>query len=220
MPSSDQAPDATSDANGADTFTSDDPIVLFDGTSLAGWRMAGRGAFTVVNGALVAQPGDGLGLLWSTVPTPPNFRLRLEWKRSAVDDNSGVFLRFPDPDSKGYENTAWVGVHWGLEVQIDDTGHPDGAPLHTTGAIYEQAGQQLSQIPSRPVGEWNTYEIDVIDQTYVIRLDGTQVSRLVYPGDPERADRALPSTPAEPRYIGLQTHTGYVAFRTITLMPL
>ena len=32
-----------------------------------------------------------------------------------------------------------------------------------------------------------------------------------------RPDRALPSTPAEPRYIGLQSHTGAVAFRNVTL---
>jgi hypothetical protein len=129
-----------------------------------------------------------------------------------------VFLRFPDPDSKGYDNTAWVGVHWGLEAQIDDTGHPDGSPLHTTGAIYEQPGQELSQVPSKPVGEWNLYEVEVVGQTYTVRLNGAQVTRLVFAGDSDRPDRALPSTVNEPRYIGLQSHTGAIAFRNITLL--
>jgi hypothetical protein len=197
------------------TFTT-----LFDGATLAGWRMAGVGSFTVEDAALVAQPADGLGLLWSTIPTPPDFLLRLQWKRTAADDNSGVFIRFPDPESKGYDNTAWVAVDWGLEIQIDDTGHPDGAPLHTTGAIYEQPGQQLSLVPSRPVGEWNTYEIEVRGQTYIVRLDGTQVTTLVYGGDATRPDRALPSTAAVPRFIGIQSHTGHPAFRNIEIRAL
>ena len=195
-------------------------IPLFDGSSLAGWRMAGRGSFTVDAGALVAQPGDDLGLLWSTVPTPADFLLRLEWRRTNYDDNSGVFIRFPDPDSKGYDNTAYVGVHWGLEIQIDDTGHPDGAPLHTTGAIYEQPNQMLALVPSRPVGEWNTYEIEARGQRYTVRLNGTQVTQLLYAGDAVRPDRALPSTPGDDRFIGLQTHTGNVAFRAIEIRAL
>lgn len=197
----------------------DDMTHLFDGT-LARWKMAGVGSFTVEDNTLVAQPGNDLGLLWSTVPTPPDFLLRLEWKRSAADDNSGVFLRFPDPDSRSYTNTAYVAVDFGFEVQIDDTGHPDGAPLHTTGAIYNEPDQLLSLTPSRPVGEWNVYEIEVRAQTYIVHLNGTQVTKLVYAGDPARPDRALPSTPAEPRYIGVQSHTGHPAFRNIEIRAL
>ena len=63
---------------------------LFDGASLQGWRMStirnqpGRndpGHFVVTNGALVAVPGTDIGLLWHTQPTPPNFLLKLEWRR-------------------------------------------------------------------------------------------------------------------------------------------
>ena len=191
--------------------------VLFDGTDTTAWKMAGLGSFDLVDGSLVANPGDGLGLFWCTVVTPADFVLELEWRRTAEDDNSGVFVRFPDPDSQGYDNTAWVAVHFGFEVQIDETGAPDGAAVHKTGAIYEQAGQQLSQIPALPVGEWNEYRISVLGQTYRVVLNGTQVTEWSFPGDPNAPDRGLPSTPAEPRYIGLQSHTGHVEFRNVVL---
>jgi len=34
-------------------------------------------------------------------------------------------------------------------------------------------------------------------------------------GDPQSPQRGLPSTPQQPRFIGLQTHTGQVLFRRI-----
>ena len=38
--------------------------------------------------------------------------LRLEWMRTAPDDNSGVFVRFPHPEQQNYDNTAYVGVNF------------------------------------------------------------------------------------------------------------
>ena len=122
---------------------------LFDGASLQGWRMStirnqpGRndpGHFVVTNGALVSVPGSDIGLLWHAQPTPPDFLLKLEWRRWQDDANSGVFLRFPDPESRNYDNTAFVGVDFGFEVQIDQLASPDGLPIHKTAAIYGLQG--------------------------------------------------------------------------------
>src|SRR5581483_1935630 len=118
--------------------------LLFDGVRTDNWRMstvnnqpgADPGHFVVVNGTLEAIAGNTLGLYWCTNPTPPDFILKLEWMTSRISDNSGVFIRFPNPDSKGYANTALVGVDYGFEVQIDNLGKPDGAAKHKTGAIY------------------------------------------------------------------------------------
>jgi hypothetical protein len=161
-------------------------------------------------------PGDGLGLLWCTTPTPADFTLRLEWMRTRDDDNSGVFVLFPHPDSKGYENTAWVGVDFGFEVQIDEKGD---APVHRTGAIYDQAGQTLTQIPALPPGRWNEFEIRVQGQSYKVFLNGTQVAAFTFvPGsDAFHPDRALPGTAGVPRYVGVQAHTGRVLFRKIRI---
>ncbi|MFF3400360.1 family 16 glycoside hydrolase [Streptomyces sp. NPDC002659] len=190
--------------------------VLFDGSDLSAWRMAGEGRFLVVDSALQAVPGNDLGLLWCTQPTPADFSLRLQYRLTRPDDNSGVLVRFPRPDSKGYVNTAWVPVHFGFEVQIDDLARPDGADQHRTGAIYGVNNPNYASPQTRPVGEWNDFEIEVRDQTYTVTLNGQQVTTFVN-GDPTRG---LPTTAQAPSYIGLQAHTGRVSFRRVRIQQL
>ncbi|MGE5636788.1 MAG: family 16 glycoside hydrolase [Nocardioidaceae bacterium] len=189
---------------------------LFDGVSLDGWEMAGQGSFVAAGGALQANPGGDLGLLWSITPTPADFVLACEWRLSQPNDNSGVFVRFPNPNSKGYTNTAYVGVHFGFEVQIDETAAPDGTDMHRTGAIYGEPNQTFSLQPALPPGQWNNYEIHVQGQTYTVLLNGTQVTQFNNP----HAGHGLPSRPDAPSFIGLQAHTGNVAFRNIRLRAL
>jgi len=54
----------------------------------------------------------------------------------APDDNSGVFVAFPYPEQRSYDNTAYVAIDLGFEIQIDELARPDGASIHRTGAIY------------------------------------------------------------------------------------
>jgi choline dehydrogenase-like flavoprotein len=223
-----------------DTFVAEKGFrLLFDGTDTRKWRMStirnqsGRddpGRFIVVDGGLESVPGTDLGLFWCTEPLPPDFVLKLEWRRWRQDgvheyDNSGVFLRFPDPESKGYDNTAYVGVDYGLEVQIDELGHgPFGAvgqgPSRTS-AIYGLAapGRVVS---ANPPGEWNEFEIHARDQNYKVYLNGQPVTEYTFPGDPKHAGRAEPSSEGSPRYMGLQTYPNgsRVAFRRIRVKDL
>ena len=72
---------------------------------LAGWQMAGFGGFIEL-GANIIETVDGIGLLWFTRQEFTDFVLRLEWRASFPDDNSGVFIRFPalgnaDPANDG-----------------------------------------------------------------------------------------------------------------------
>src|SRR2546426_3946957 len=179
--------------------------------------MGDPGRFIIVDGALESVPGSDIGLYRCTTPTPQDFILQLEWRRWQDGDNSGVFLRFPDPEKQGYNNTAYVAVNFGFEVQIDETGAPDGADIHKTGAIYRADGRNDNELltlkPTRPVGEWNEYEIRVQGQTYTVFLNGEQVCLFNNP----YPDRGLPSTPSVPTFIGLQTHSGRVAFRNIRI---
>jgi hypothetical protein len=197
---------------------------LFDGTALGDWRMStirnqpGRdnpGTFLVRRGALEARPGTDLGLLWLTRPAPPRYVLRLQWMMTAFDDNSGVFVNFPDPTQQGYDNTAYVGVNFGFEVQIDELARPDNAPIHRTGAIYAFKGPTDGPLVVHPLGEWNDYEITVDGADFTVALNGQIVNRFHFTGDPQSPRRGLPSTPQEPRFIGLQTHTGQVLFRRV-----
>lgn len=189
---------------------------LFDGVGTGNWRMAGPGSFFAADGVLEAVPGGEIGLYWCTTPTPPDFVLRLEWMRTREDDNAGVFIRFPHPESRGYANTAFVGVDFGFEVQIDELGD---SPIHRTGAFYGQPGQVLTQQPARPPGRWNEMEIRVQGQVYEAFLNGHRTSAFEFtPGsDAAHPDRGLPTTVAEPRFVGLQAHTGRVLFRNVRL---
>jgi len=197
--------------------------LLFDGTSLGDWTMStirnqpGRddpGGFLVRRGVLESRSGTDLGLLWLNRPTPPRYVLRLQWMMTAPDDNSGVFLGFPDPTKEGYDNTAWVGVNFGFEIQIDELARPDNAPIHRTGAVYGFKGPDVAP-PTHPVGEWNDYEITVDGPDLRVALNGQVINQFHFTGDPQSPRRSLPSTAQDPRFIGLQTHTGRLFFRRI-----
>ena len=172
---------------------------LFDGSNTTKWRMStitnqpGRdnpGRFVVVDGGLEAVTGTDLGLFWHTDPTPADYILRLEWRRWGDEDNSGVFVRFPNPETKGYDNTAYVAVDFGFEVQIDQLARDDGAAVHKTAAIYDFAGpHDPAHLPVNPPGQWNQFEIRVHGQTYDVSLNGTPVTHYVNP-DPPRPGRA------------------------------
>jgi hypothetical protein len=201
-----------------------DPMwtTLFDGTVTPAWRMStivnqpGRddpGRFDLVDGALLAVPGNDIGLYWYTTPLPPDFELALQWRQASPNDNSGVFVRFPDLDSKGYNNTAYVAVDFGFEIQIDNNGYPDGAPKHTTGAIYNIEDQQFTPVASRPVGEWNDYVIRAVGNVYTVQLNGAQTTRF------ENHDPARGNVPG---FVGLQTHPapGAISYRAIRVRAL
>lgn len=201
--------------------------LIFDGLTANRWRMSkisnqpphigDPGNARISGGNLEMIPGNDLGLFWYTEPIPSDFILKLEWLRFRHEDNSGIFVRFPHPDSKGYNNTAWVAVHFGFEVQIDEFGAPDGLAIHRTGAIYNEPGQSLTLQPARPAGLWNEFEIRVQGQTYAVLLNGVQVTAFTNT-DP---DRGLPSTPSVPSFFGLQTYPGSrMAYRNIRYQAL
>jgi hypothetical protein len=116
-----------------------------------------------------------------------NFVLRGECRLESKDSDSGVFVRFPDPG-----NDPWNAVRQGHEMEIGDD--PDGKePAWKTGAMYPF--QPPSHVPTRPIGEWNTYELAVSGQTYVVRINGELVN--VWTDPKERTTHG---------YIGLQNH--------------
>jgi len=214
---------------------------LFDGTerTFNAWQAVGQCAFALVDGAIVAQPSGGLGLLYYARRAFGDFTLRLQFRISRLDDNSGVFVRFRDPRrpvpdrnnpavSHAYDNQAWVGVDTGFEVQIDEQakgdpqkGIPDGLDKHRTGAIYNidigmaVATQSYRRGPALVAGAWNDYEINVQGDTYTVKLNGQETTTFTNK-DAFRGKSAL----VDPfcGYLGLQAHTGTVAFRRIRIV--
>jgi Domain of Unknown Function (DUF1080) len=176
--------------------------------------MAGFGGFMEL-GAGIVESVDGIGLLWYTLEEFADFVLRLEWRASAPDDNSGVFLRFPILGSNDPANDWQVAVNQGYEIQIDDTGkNPDtnpvtfGDPLHITGAVYKLS--PATKLASLPVGQWNSYDIQAKGRDVTVTLNGQLVCML------KNGDRPLKG------HIGLQNHHfgSRVQFRNLRIRVL
>ena len=181
---------------------------------LMGWQMAGFGGFIEL-GANIIESVDGIGLLWYTREEFADFILRLDWRASNFDDNSGVFLRFPALGSDEPAKDWQLAVTQGYEIQIDDTGkNPDtnpvtfGDPLHQTGAVYTLAAS--SRIASRPVGQWNTFDIQAKGSSITVTLNGEVVTNL------KKGTRPFKG------HIGLQNHHpgSRVQFRNIRIKTL
>lgn len=176
---------------------------LFNGQSLDGWRMAGAGKFVFIEYDKSLQSEGGMGLLWYTKKKYKDFVLKIDWKVNSRNDNSGVFIRFSNPN-----NDPWIAVNTGYEIQIDDLAMPDGNPLHKTGAIYNFAAP--SNLRSKPAGQWNTFQIEATSQKYGITLNGEKVI-------PEFTGNRLTEG-----HIGIQNHDAdsCVSFRNIMIKEI
>ncbi|MFC0845190.1 ThuA domain-containing protein [Streptomyces noboritoensis] len=175
---------------------------LFNGRTLEGWKQAGPGTFDVVDGELRSQ--GGMGLLWYQAEQLGSYSLKLDWKLTG-DDNSGVFVGFPESDD------PWSAVNNGYEVQIDATDAPD----RTTGAIYsfKSADLRARDRALRPPGQWNSYELRVQGERLQVFLNGVKINDFTNT-DPARS--------LKDGYIGLQNHgsADHVSFRNIQVKKL
>jgi hypothetical protein len=165
-------------------------------------------------GANIIESVGGIGLLWFTQEQFEDFVLRVDWRASDLTDNSGVFIRFPALGNADPANDWKLAVDEGYEIQIDERGiNPDtgqaGDPLRQTGAIYGLA--PAHQHASKPVGEWNAFEIEAHGSDIRVTLNGTLVSQLT-------TDGSRPSA----GHIGLQNHHAgsRVQFRNLQIESL
>ncbi|PYG01901.1 Copper binding protein, plastocyanin/azurin family [Georgenia satyanarayanai] len=179
-------------------------VSLFDGESLEGWTQAGPGGFEVSDCGLL-QPHGGMGLLWYDEQTYEDFSMRVDFRVQDPADNSGVFVRFPDP-----QGDPWKPVDEGYEIQIyEATDNPEGR----TGAVYTFAG--ADPLATNPVGEWNTMEVEAVGQDYRVTVNGVEVA--TYTGDGSRGLEG---------FVGLQNHSSgqaageSVEFRNVWIKDL
>jgi hypothetical protein len=163
-----------------------------------GWKQVGPGKVTEESDGVLVTSG-GMGMLWYEEAPFKDFTLRVEYKLSKAGNNSGVFVRFPDKVTD-----PWDAVKAGYEIQICD----DADPEHRTGAVYSFKGAEKTP-HTKPVGEWNTYEIRVKGQEYTISLNGEEINH--YTGSRGKTG-----------YIGLQNHddSSIVRFRNIRIKSL
>lgn len=184
---------------------------VFNGKDLSDWEHVGPGRVYVEDGLMKTE--GGMGLLWYTKEKFGNCKIRVVFRTTAPDDNSGIFIRIPEPPKD-----PWQAVHTGNEIQIleqwpenyERSEHQEeyGLEWHMTGAIYSMSkATKQSQLTA---GEWNTMEIELIGQRTVIYLNGEQVNDF----DPTRDEIPPRQHDYEPirgprpdfGYIGIQNH--------------
>jgi hypothetical protein len=194
---------------------------LFNGKDLSGWARIPRheGApaneqpgIEVQNGLLVSRPDAPEDDLWYTREKIGNATLRIVYKVSAPNANSGVFTRIPEKPKS--EDDA---INKGIEVQIDESGDD----FHCTGVLYSWT--QAKARPYKPAGEWNTMEITMKGPRTTVKLNGVLVTDYdgVSPVPPKKS-RYEPERGPRPDtgYIAIQHHGGNatVWFKEITLI--
>jgi hypothetical protein len=171
------------------------PVELFDGKDLAGWkpRHAGAKSGWGVKGGLLVNATPGNDLLTDKKFT--DFRLLAEF-RYPKGSNSGIYLR---------------GRY---EVQIeDDFGQePDS---HGIGGVYGFLTPSVNA--GRRAGEWQEIDITLVGRTVTVLLNGERIiDRQVIPGI---TGGALDSDEGAPGPILLQGDHGPIDFRRVTLTP-
>jgi Domain of Unknown Function (DUF1080) len=196
--------------------------LLFDGTSLAGWRgyrqTSAPAGWQVVDGA-ITRVGKGGDLV--TAETFSNFELKIDF-RIAANGNSGIFYR-------GVESADGPIYRSAPEYQVlDNAGHPDAK----NGPDRFCGGNYALEAPSnpgacKPAGEWNSARI-VVNGAHVEHwLNGEKMVEYDLWSDTWKAQVAASKFKEWPTYgmsksglIALQDHGNDVGFKNIKVKVL
>lgn len=168
------------------------PILLFNGTTLAGWHPLGQKNQWQAAGGVLRSPASGSNI--ATDRTFTDFKLHIEF-RCPKGSNSGVYLR---------------GRY---EVQIEDSNkEPRGNEL---SAIYGFLPPNV--MAAKPGGEWQSFDITLVGRLVTVVLNGTTV--ICNTEIPGITGGALDSKEGEPGPIYLQGDHGPIEYRNITITP-
>jgi len=182
-----------------------EPLALFNGRSLDGWRLTDSrqaNGWSVKDGILINNPVQQEGkphVSFGNLRTDrefEDFNLKLE-VRVPKDGNSGIYLR---------------GLY---EVQVADT---FGRKLdsHNMGAVYSRITP--AEAAEKPAGEWQTMDITLVQRHVTVILNGKKIidnqPLLGCTGG------ALSSDESRPGPIYLQGDHNAVEYRNIVLRPV
>ena len=175
-------------------------ISLFNGKDLSGWKLLNEGAdngWSVVDGVLQnrVEKGKHHGNL-RTEQVFEDFNLKLE-VRTMTGSNSGIYLR---------------GIY---EIQVAES---FGKPLdpHNMGALYSRITPSVAA--EKPVGEWQTMDITLVDRHVTVVLNGkTIIDNQAVLGC---TGGAMSSDEFKPGPIYLQGDHTNIDYRNIVLRPV
>jgi hypothetical protein len=169
------------------------PIRLLDRNDLNGWQPMGTQNQWFVRNGVLTSPKSGVNL--RTVRTFGDFKLHVEF-RYPKGSNSGVYLR---------------GRH---EVQIEDD-YGQEPHSHRFSGIYGFI--RPSEMPARPAGQWQSYDITLIGRMVTVVANGRQV--ICNQEIPGITGGAIDSNEGAPGPIYLQGDHGPIEYRNIVITP-
>jgi 3-keto-disaccharide hydrolase len=163
---------------------------LLDGKSMKGWDAIGNANWSVADGAVQANMGNGFLV---TPMSYTDFEITAEfWVTD--DANSGIFIRCSDPKMISAMNA--------YEVNIYDK-RPDQS--YRTGAIVDVAKPSVMTISTG--GKWNTMTVTAKGAKMTVTVNGTKTV------DVENSLHARGP-------IALQYGAGTVKFRSVKIRTL
>jgi hypothetical protein len=177
-------------------------VTLFDGKNLDNWNSIGDANWTLADGVVVADKGNGFLV---SKDSYTDFKIRAEFW---IDDdaNSGIFIRCTDP-AKVTGATAY-------EVNIWDK-RPD--PSYGTGAIVDVA--KVSPMPTA-ADKWNVYEITAKGSTFTVTLNGQKTVDGATDEKFKSGHIALQHGLGLKDDKGVASDKGVVKFRKVEIRPL
>lgn len=168
------------------------PIQLFNGQNLDGWKAMGNNQWVVENGVL-KSPRSGANLVTEQKFT--DFKLHIEF-RCPTGSNSGVYLR---------------GRY---EVQIEDSYGKDPEKDYM-GAVYGFI--KPTEMAAKPAGEWQSYDITLVGRMVTVVANGkTIICNQEIPGI---TGGALDSYEGLPGPLYIQGDHGPIEYRNIVITP-
>ncbi|MGH2712220.1 MAG: 3-keto-disaccharide hydrolase [Actinomycetota bacterium] len=221
--------------------------VLFDGTqaSLDRWRQAGPGSFRLLPDGTILSQG-GLGMLWYPGKEYGDAVFKLEFRDAKPgtgdtgSSNSGVFIRFPQPDEavalppeerypcqvgSGQSQPAWAAIYCGHEIQLFDG---VGGDAQKTGSVYNFKPLNRTQAMPTMQGDWNTYEVRTVgggDYSVTVTRNGQVINE--WKNSPGQNSSRAGDPPTDLRqfasgFFGIQNHgsSDYMQFRNIRVQDL
>lgn len=181
-------------------------VPLFNGKDLTGWQTTGN--WVVEPGGIVTlhpRPGETGWQRYDAYLTTErayrNFVLDLEFKFEPTG-NSGVFLRVGNLKDH---------VASGFEIQILDTHGLEKPGHHDCGGIIRTSGPFTNAV--KPAGEWNRYQIILVDSQLVVYLNGRLIQAI------DLAASAMKDRPMA-GFISFQDEAKVVSYRNIQIREL
>jgi hypothetical protein len=178
------------------TWKKGKPIALFNGKDIAGWK--------ALNPALPLTWTVEDGVLRNAPPTSDilseqkfwNFELHVEF-RIREHSNSGI------------------GLRGRYEIQVlDDYGQPPQS--HGAGALYSRVAPSVNA--SKPVGQWQTYDIRLVGRDLTVVFNGQKVLDHVHVDGLTAI--ATNSDEGEPGPFIIQGDHSYVEIKSFVVTPL